>query len=187
VGGALVQGPVAHVAQGNLVLTSVLRGPGQAAAQRVLAADDGVAAVHGVGLVEHVHGPAFAFGTAGDFAVHLGHAGVGVHAAGQGVAVVAVGGDDGVVVVRGPDGAHGGGFLADVDVAEAADLGLLVGLHGPLFEAADHHHVVEHGVQAFVAEPNKGVGGGGGLALFNRWAGGAHGSVLGKGWAGVAA
>ncbi len=133
--------------------------PAQAAAQGVLSADDGVPAEHGVGFVEHVHGAALALGAAGDLAVHLRHAVVGVHPAGQGVAVVTVGGDDGIVVVGGADGADGGGFLADVDVAEAADLGLLVGLHGAFLEAADEHHVAKKLEQLVVGEVRHGVGG----------------------------
>jgi len=56
------------------------------------------------------------------------------------VAVVSVGQDDGVVVVGAADGADGAGFLAGVDVAEAADLGLLVSLHRACLELADELH-----------------------------------------------
>ena len=59
------------------------------------------------------------------------------------MAVISVGGDDGVVVVGTPDGAYGYCFLAGVDMTEPTDFGLLVGLHGSVFELTDELHVVE--------------------------------------------
>ncbi len=51
---------------------------------------------------------------------------LGVHAPGEGVAVVAVGGDDVVVLAQDADRTDGDGFLSAVEVAEAADLLVLV-------------------------------------------------------------
>ena len=96
-----------------------------------------------LGLVEHVHRAALALGATGGLAKHLGHARAGVHAAGEGVAVVAVGEHDRVIGVDGGKRADGAGFLADVQVTEAADLGLLVGLGAADLELADEEHVAE--------------------------------------------
>lgn len=51
--------------------------------------------------------------------------------------------DDWVVVIDCSGCAYGYCFLSDVDVAEAADLCLLVCGHGSEFELTDKEHVVE--------------------------------------------
>ena len=58
-------------------------------------------------------------------------------------AVVAVGGDDRVLVAHGLGAADGDRLLADVHVAEAADLLLLVRLHAADLELADQQHVAQ--------------------------------------------
>ncbi len=60
-------------------------------------------------------------GVAGGAAGQFGHHRVGVHAGGQHVAVVAVAGDDLVALLEDGLHPHGDRFLADVEVAEAAD------------------------------------------------------------------
>lgn len=167
---ALVEGTVAEVGEGDFLLGGdargvlpgggqwgsvgrgdgavddfgfVLGGEGEAGADGCLGADDAVAAEVPVRAVEHVHGATLALGAAGDFSVHFGHAGACGHAAGEGVTVVAVRGDDWVVVVEGVDGADGEGFLADVEVTEAADFGLLVGLGAAVLKLADEDHVAK--------------------------------------------
>ena len=64
-----------------------------------------------------------------------------VHAAGEHVAVVAIAGDDLVAVLQRHLHADDDGFLADIEVAEAADQAHAVHLAGLLLEAADQQHV----------------------------------------------
>jgi hypothetical protein len=90
---------------------------------------------------EHVHRAALALRRAAGPAGQLGHDLVGVHARGQHVAVVAVAGDDLVAGIADRVHAHGDGFLADVEVAEAADQTHAVQLAGPFLEPADQQHV----------------------------------------------
>jgi hypothetical protein len=80
----------------------------------------------------------------------MGHGRLGLHAAGQGVAVVAVGGDDVVVGAQHADRADGHRLLAAVEVAEAADLLVLVEHRRPLFEPADQQHLPQP-IQGLVA------------------------------------
>ncbi|MFT3685088.1 MAG: hypothetical protein QM783_09215 [Phycisphaerales bacterium] len=124
-------------------------------------ADDAVAAVVPVGLVEHVHAAALAFGAAGDLAEHLGHAGAHAHAAGERVTVVAVGGDDRVVLLKAVDGADGEGFLPDVEMAEAADLGLLVRLGAAVLKLTDGDHVGQPLDECLVGDRRRGALGAG--------------------------
>jgi hypothetical protein len=79
-------------------------------------------------------------GGARSAAGQLGHHFLGVHARGQHVAVVAVAGDDLVAFAGDRLHADGDGFLADVEMAEAADQAHPIQLAGPLLEAADQQH-----------------------------------------------
>jgi hypothetical protein len=99
-----------------------------------------------------VHRAALALRAAGVFAVILRHHLVHAHADGERVAVVAVGGDDVIVLAHDGHAANGDGFLADIEVEEAADLALLVASEAALLEAADAHHVAVEGDQLVVAE-----------------------------------
>ena len=63
------------------------------------------------------------------------------------MAVVAVGGDDRVLVDDRRLHADDDGFLADIEVAEAADQAHAVELACPLLEAADQQHVAIEGFQ----------------------------------------
>ena len=83
---------------------------------------------------------------AGAAAGELGHDALRVHAAGEHVAVVAIAGDDLVALADRHLHADDDGFLADVEVAEAADQAHAVHLAGALLEAADEEHLRE-GVQ----------------------------------------
>ena len=111
-------------------------------AERHLRADDAVAAVEAMLDAEHVHRPALALGDAGLAAGQLGHDHLGVDAVGEHVAVVAIAGDDAVLADRHrrlqPDRDR---FLADVEVAEAADQAEAVELPRALLEAADEQHL----------------------------------------------
>ncbi len=59
--------------------------------------------------------------------------------------MIAVGGDDVVVVAEHRDGTGAARFLADVEVAEAADAAEGVGLGAAFLEAALQEHGVEEG------------------------------------------
>ena len=126
---------------------------GQASAERHLSTNDSVAAVKTVVDAEHVHRSALAVADAGVAPGQLGHDHLGVDAVGEHVAMVAVAGDDAVLADR-----HRGlqadrdRFLADVEVAEAADQPEAVKLPGALLEAADEQHLlVERSSSSFDA------------------------------------
>ncbi len=90
---------------------------------------------------EHVHRPALAARGAADSSGQLGHDLVGVHARGQHVTVVTIAGDDLVAFFAGGLHAHRNSFLADIQVAEAADQAHAVKLARALLEPADQEHV----------------------------------------------
>src|ERR1700720_4720880 len=58
--------------------------------------------------------------------------------------VIAIGGDDVIVVARRRDSAADNSFLANVKMAEAADLLRLILLTGTFFKAPDQQHQREH-------------------------------------------
>ena len=87
-----------------------------------------------------MHRAALALGVAAAAAGQLGHDAFGVHAAGQHVAVVAIGGDHLVAVLERHLHADDHRLLADIEVAEAADMAHAVELAGLLLEAADQQH-----------------------------------------------
>ena len=82
-------------------------------------------------------------------AEQLAHHARGVRALGQGVAVAAVGAGHVIVVGEVAAYAGGDGLLADVQVQEAADLALRVGLGRGLLEAADEEHFSVHREEFF--------------------------------------
>jgi hypothetical protein len=100
-----------------------------------------VAAVEILLLAEHVHGAALALGIAAAASGQFSHHAVGIHPASQHVAVVAVSGYDLVALLQGHLHPDDDGFLADVEMAEAADRTHAVELAGLLLEAADQQHV----------------------------------------------
>ena len=139
--GALVDRAIAEVAEAAAFAAEVFEAVGEAEAERGLAGDDAVAAPEVLVRREEVHRAALAFRAAGLFAEHFRHALVHAHADGEGVAVVAVGGDEVVIRPAERDGADGDGFLADVEVEEAADFAALVVFQAGLLEAADADHL----------------------------------------------
>src|SRR5437879_9308245 len=92
-------------------------------------------------LAEEVHRPAPAMRGPGLLPEELGHYRVRLDTLGQGVAVLPVGAVDIVLRAEGRDRADDGRLLADVEVAEAADLGRLVHLGRLLLETADQQHL----------------------------------------------
>ena len=119
----------------------VFQAEGEAGAERGLAGDDAVAAPVVLVGGEEVHRSALALraaaaGLPNSSAMHSFM----LMPTARRVAVVAVGGDDVVVLAAQADGADGDGFLADVEVQEAAHLAALVLAATPfLFETADAH------------------------------------------------
>ena len=73
----------------------------------------------------------------------FGHHALGFHSAGQHVPVVAVSGYDLIALLQGHLHADDDGFLADIEMAEAADRTHAVELAGLFLEAADQQHVAQ--------------------------------------------
>ena len=119
----------------------ILLREGQTGSEWGLSTDDSMSTEEIVRLVEHVHRPALALRTAPDPTEHFSHAILGVHAASEGVPMIAVGGDDRIGMLHRRDTTDRDRFLANIDVAEATDLLVLVGLHGSNFELADQQHL----------------------------------------------
>ncbi len=82
----------------------------------------------------------------------LGHHALGLHAGGDHVAVVAVAGDHLIAGLERHLHADDHRFLADIEVAEAADQPHAVHLPGLLLEAADGQHGAEGGEFLLLAE-----------------------------------
>ena len=135
---------------------------GQASAQADLRADDPVPAVKSVLYREHVHRSALAARNAGSAAGQLGHDDVGVDAVSQHMAVIAIAGDDAVQPrLQRRLQPHRDCFLADIQMAEAADQAEAVKLPGLFLEAADQQHLLVQIEQLVLA---------GLIALRFRWA-----------------
>ena len=134
---------LAHEADAHLVAAAILDREADARAERHVRADDAVAAEEVQALVEHVHRAALAARAAVDAAEQLGHHRARRHAARERLPVIAIGRDDVVVGAehRQRPGAHR--FLADVEVAEAADLAQRIRLGAALLEAALQQHRVQ--------------------------------------------
>jgi hypothetical protein len=102
-----------------------------------------VAAIELVLGREHVHRPALAARDTRTATGQFGHDHLGIDAIGQHVAMVAIAGDDAVVpFVERRLQAHRHGFLADIEVAEAADQAQAIELARLFLEAADQHHLL---------------------------------------------
>jgi hypothetical protein len=113
---------LAHEADADLVAVAVLDRERDAGRERHVAADDAVTTKE-VGLpVEEVHRAALAARAAIDATEELGHHGPRRDAARERLPVVPVGRDDVIVGTQHRQRAGADAFLADVQVAEAADL-----------------------------------------------------------------
>ncbi len=141
---ALVDRAIAKEAERDPVFLAIFGRESHPGGERDVCADDGVAAIHVVGLVKIMHRTTKAAGAAGHFAEELSHAGVGARATSEGVRVIPVGGDEVIVRTSGGDGPGHDRFLPDVKMAEAADLLGLILLAGPLLETTDEQHGREH-------------------------------------------
>ena len=141
--GAGVHHRLAHVAEDHLVAAAILDREADAGGERHVPAHDAVAAEEVQVAVEEVHGAALAVHHAVAAPEQLGHHVARRHAARERLAVVAVGGDDVVVGAKQRERARAHRLLADVEVAEAADLAERVGLGAALLEAALEQHRVQ--------------------------------------------
>ncbi|MEH2477686.1 hypothetical protein V1282_001043 [Nitrobacteraceae bacterium AZCC 2146] len=147
---ALVRRAIAEVSEADEVIAAVAIGKGESGTERDLRADDAVTAVKILLLAEHVHGAALTLGIAAMASGQLGHDALGVHAASQHVAVIAIAGDHLIAVLQGHLHADHDGFLADIEMAKAADRAHAVELSGLFLEAPDQQHVAQR-VQLLVA------------------------------------
>src|SRR3984957_4418148 len=149
---ALVGGAVAEIGQRDAVVAAIFVGKGQTGAERHLGCDDAVPAIKILVAGEHVHRAALALGIAAAASGQFRHHALGVHAASQHVAVIAIAGDHLIAVFLGQFHADDDGFLADIEVAEAADQAHAVHLAGLLLEAADQEHLAQRRKLLLLAE-----------------------------------
>ncbi len=127
-------------------------GEGETCTERHLGTDDAVAAIEGVLGAEHVHGTALAAADPRFAPGQLGHDHLRVDAIGEHVAVVAIAGDDAVLALfQSALQAHGHGFLADIEVAKAADQAHAVKLTCLFLETANEQHLLIEGEQLLLA------------------------------------
>ena len=82
----------------------------------------------------------------------FGHHALGVHSAGQHVPVVAVSGYDLIALFQGHLHPDNDGFLADIEMAEAADGAHAVELTGLFLKAPDQQHVAQRAQFLFSGE-----------------------------------
>src|SRR5712691_13703 len=174
---ALIGGAVAEISAAHAPVLSVAVGEGDAGSDRALRADDAVAAVEVLLDREHVHRAALALGIAAAAAGELGHHALRVHAAGEHVAVVAVAGDDLIPLLDRHLHADHDRFLADVEMAKAADQPHAVKLARLFLETADPEHLLI-GVELVIARPGGGRVGAARFRLVCGFGGNGHG-VLG--------
>ena len=142
----------------DVVVAAVVIGEGQAGSERNLRADNPVPAVETFLHAEHMHGAAFAFGIAVRAPGEFGHHALRIHAGCDHVAVVAIAGDDLVAGLERHLHADDDGFLADIEMAEAANQAHAVHLPRLLFEAADGQHGAVGGKLLLLAEIGDGFG-----------------------------
>src|SRR5260370_188601 len=131
---------MAEKAKCDPVCFKIWGGEGLPRGQWNMRADDRVAAVNLIFLVEKMHRTAEPLGTARCLSEKFSHARIRTRAAREGVPVIAIGSDDVIVISHGRDCTGDHRFLSNVKIAEAADLPSLI-LHGRGFlETPDHQH-----------------------------------------------
>ena len=121
---ALIRSTISVERQGDVVLVLILAGECDTSANGYLSADDTVSTIEAGS--EHVHGSTLAVGDTLSPAKQLTNDGLDASSAHQGEAVAAVGGDEMVRTLDGMLDSDGDSLLARGQVAEAADLLLLV-------------------------------------------------------------
>ena len=114
---------IAHKHKAHRVLLEIFVRKRHACAKRHLRAHNAVSAQKALLGIKHMHRAAFALRNAGLAPGQFRHDHLGLDPVGEHVAVVAIAGDDAVaIVVESALEADGDRFLADIKVAEAADL-----------------------------------------------------------------
>src|SRR6185437_8311964 len=93
--------------------------------------------------VEQVHRAAFAFRTAGRFAIQLGHHSFGRYALGDCLSMLAITGDNVIVTTKRGYGPDPNCFLADVQMTEAANLSNAVRFGALLFKTPNQQHLMK--------------------------------------------
>ena len=154
----LVGRAVAEIGDGDIFVAAVVIGEGQAGSERNLRADDPVATVEALLHAEHMHGAAFALGISVRASGEFGHHALRIHAGCEHMAVVAIAGDDLVALLERHLHADDYGFLADIEMAKAADQPHAVHLARLLLKAADGQHGTVGGKLLFLAEVDDGFG-----------------------------
>src|ERR1700693_1514424 len=142
--GTLVDRSVAEKAKRYPVLVAIFRCERQSCCERHVSADDRVPAIHVIFLVEEVHRAAESLRAASRFPEKFRHARVRTGSARQGVAVITIGGDDVIVIAHRSYSSNDDRFLANIEMAEAADLLRLILLARAFLEAANQQHQREH-------------------------------------------
>src|SRR5207247_257831 len=142
--GADVDGRLPEVTDADLVAALVLDRKADARSERDMPADDPVPPHEPLLGVEQVHRAALALRAAGRLPEQLGHHGARRDAADQRLAVLTVGADHVIVVAQRRKRADRHRFLADIEMAEPADLAQRVGLRRLLLEVTDQQHLSQH-------------------------------------------
>lgn len=141
----LVGSTVTVKGDGDVLLALVLIGKGETGTDGDLSTDDTVTAVEALG--EHVHGTTLSVGDTLSSAEKLSNDGLDRGAAHHGETVATVGGDDRVLLGDTVLNTDGDGLLTGRQVAETANLLLLVQSVGGHLHAAHGDHVVVHLLQ----------------------------------------
>src|SRR5207248_651368 len=118
----LVNRAIAKKTKRDAIFISIFAREGQSRGERDVRADDGMSAVHVVAAIEKMHGSAETARATGFLAEQLGHTRISARSARERMSVIAISGNDVVVTTRSGNRAADDCFLANVKMAEAADL-----------------------------------------------------------------
>ncbi len=138
-----VDGRFAEEAKGDGGLLEVFFGKRHARSQRDLSPHYRMAAQKSPRFVEKVHGAALALGNAALLPAELRHDFARVEAARQSLTVFPVRSQDVIVRAKRGDGAHPHRLLADIEVAESANLPHAVEFRRLFLKPANHQHFFE--------------------------------------------
>ena len=139
---AVVGAAVAEEDHYHPVFFGALRGQCQPYGDRQVPGDDGITAPEVLADVGKVHRTAASLIYAGFFAVQFRHQALRIQSAHDGMPVIAIMRHDVILRAQRMNCAHGDGFLADVEMQEAADFALLIRSARLFFKAPDQRHFV---------------------------------------------
>src|SRR2546425_8266006 len=143
-------------AQTYLIASFVLAGERESGREGNVTTNDSMATHESALDIEQVHRAALALRAPGGLPEQLRHHRVRRDSLDQRLTMLAVGADDVVVVPQRPECADTHGFLTDVQMAEAADLGQRVRLGRLFLEVTNEQHLPQH----FQMQLSLGLGGG---------------------------